>query len=106
MEQFSTSMADDGDHMQVVLHAGFSDDHWAALERFYREKLDEGQRHWELDLRRLTYINSMMLGLFVSMNTDVITTGGDLRLVVAQNSMINQLLTLSKLRQIVTVMAI
>ena len=57
-------------------------------------------------LRSLAYMNSQMLGLVVGMNTRIGASGGYLRLIVAEGSMIHQLLTISKLHRLVTVQAV
>jgi anti-anti-sigma factor len=103
METFTPTLAEAEQRAQILFRPRFSDENWAEFEEYFRPELGRGILSWELDLRQMTFVNSMLLGLLLNMHSEVSAAGGRVCLVVETKSMINQLLTLSKLRQIVTV---
>lgn len=88
---------------RVKLPPGFDANNWGQLERYYREKIGEGHLKWELDLTQLLFFSSSMLGLAIGFNTIVATRNGSLRLIVAKNSALAQLMKISKVDRILTV---
>lgn len=88
---------------RITLPAGFDATIWGQLERYYREKIGEGHLKWELDLTQLQFFSSTMLGLAIGFNTIVATRNGSLRLIVAKNSSLAQLMKISKVDRILNV---
>jgi anti-anti-sigma regulatory factor len=106
MEPFSATTVTKEKTVQVVLQPSFCDANWDALELFVKSQMGKGLIYFDLDLRRLTFLNSMMLGLIVGLNGMLGAEGGHARLIVDEDSMINQLLTISKLRRVLTVITV
>ena len=86
----------------VSLNPNFQVDDWKVFEQFYTSRVKEVSQ-WDLDLRRLTFMNSMLMGLIVGLNAVVNNNQGQLRLVVARNSKIGELLHQAKVDRILTI---
>jgi anti-anti-sigma regulatory factor len=106
MEPFSATTVTNEKTVQVVFQPGFCDANWDAFALFAKSQMEKGLIYFDLDLRRLTFLNSMMLGLIVGFNGMLGAMGGQARLIVEEKSMINQLLTISKLRRVLTVITV
>lgn len=88
---------------RILIMDGFRMFHWEEMDREFRAKLAEGNLNWDLDVRQLAFVNSMLLGLFVEMNGLITLAGGSMRLVVLRNSQLTQLLQLSRLNRLIKV---
>lgn len=89
--------------VQISLHSDFQGDHWPELQTYYSGKIQEGYLHWDLDLRELNFINSMMLGHLVSFNKALVGQGGQLRLVLKRDNPITQLIHYARINRIIRV---
>lgn len=103
MASFRSTLIPPDNCVQVVLAPNFSDQHWAEFEEFFEEHIAKGFIFWDLDLRQMTYMNSLLMGLLVGLNAQLRTHRGNLRLVVREKSAVDQVLTISKLRRIMAV---
>jgi anti-anti-sigma factor len=102
-DKFSTTSYPSERSIKVALNEDFQHGDWDAIGTLLTQRLQRDIVFWDLDLRRLGFMNSQMLGLIVGMNSEIKMRGGQLRLVVREGSPIDQLLTLSKVRRIITV---
>mgnify|MGYP006282654677 CR=1 FL=1 len=89
--------------MHVTLHDGFPVEAWEQLIEFYQQKIEGGVVNWELDLRRLRFMNSQALGMIISFNASVINRGGRLRILVDRSSYVDNLIHTTKLNRILDV---
>lgn len=89
---------------RLQLPAGFDVKDWGTIERYYREKIHAGHLQWELDLTRINFFSSTMLGLLIGFNTILQTRGGTLRVIVQKDSSLLQLLKLSKVDRIIAIL--
>ncbi|HOE95218.1 MAG TPA: STAS domain-containing protein [Candidatus Sumerlaeota bacterium] len=87
--------------LQIVLLPGFRQEYWDELMHYVENTDRSGNYRWDLDLRRIEVINSMMLGLIVGLRARLDARGGNLRVLIAPNSKVEQLLQLTRLDQIV-----
>lgn len=92
--------------VHVAFSPAFLDTDWPEFDRYYKSQFEKGFLFWDIDLRNLAFMNSQLLGLFVGLNSELTHCSGQLRLLVAENSMIDQLLTISKLRRIMTIVTV
>lgn len=89
--------------IRVTLLPTFEWSLWEDLEQFYYSRIEQGIIHWELDLRQIHHINSMLIGLMVGFNTILTSRKGSLRLLVSKGSPTFQVLFLSKIPRIIPV---
>lgn len=100
---FATQYYDKTNYMTVELLPDFTLRHWTRFENFYRQKVDEGVVNWDLDLRQLLAINSLLLGLLIGLNTDLRKNNGCLRLRVDGQSEVAGQIYESRVNRIITV---
>ena len=90
--------------MQIVLRAGFTHENWPELQEFCQTNLSNDAIHfWDLDLRQVPYINSMLLGLLVGFNAVILNRGAEFRLLVAKGSKTAEIIYFSKINRIINV---
>src|ERR1035437_3398660 len=69
MASFESQFFETTGAMQVVLSPAFSNENWPELQAFYNAQSQNAAIHaWDLDMRRLAFINSMLLGMLVGFN--------------------------------------
>ncbi len=88
---------------QLCLLPEFHPDHWDDVSPIIDEKIGHGFLTWDIDLRKLTLINSIMLGYFVELNGKLMSTRGSLRLILKRDSKLLQLIALSKIHLIIPI---
>lgn len=76
---------------------------WPAVAKHLRDKLAEGILNVELDLRRLSRIDSLGLGIIVGMNVTASHHGGSFRLLVERGTAIHNLMILTKMHLLLTI---
>jgi anti-anti-sigma regulatory factor len=89
--------------MEVVLHFDFKVDQWEDFQKNFSDQLKQDTLKWDLDLRQIRFISSMILGLIVGFNTIVRGHSGILRVITTRNSQVSQLLKPSRLNYILKV---
>jgi anti-anti-sigma regulatory factor len=101
---FSIHYHETGNRITIALNPGFSIQDWETFMAFVRHKIGQKVLNWDLDLRRIPCLSSMLLGAMVTLNMVIRSQRGDLRLIVAKGSRVAQLFVLSKLNRIITMM--
>ncbi len=76
---------------------------WASILEFFKDHLKNGVNQWEIDLRPLSFINSVGLGALVTMNTSCRVQKGKFQVMVEPNSQIARVLKLSRLQLIMQI---
>lgn len=89
--------------MRVTLEKQFNNEQFELLIKFYQERLAGGVINWDLDMRQLEMINSMMLGMLVAFNASVSSRGGRLRMILKKASKVAELIIITKLDRIINV---
>jgi hypothetical protein len=100
---FSTKYYAKSGCMVLKLNEDFNFDDWLNVETVYRKKIEQGILYWDLDIRRLRFVNSFFLGHALSLNAYLANHKGTLRIMVEKDSKIASLLYMSKINQIVKI---
>lgn len=87
----------------VVIKAAIMQDDWDVLTALVRTRMDAGAIAWDMDLRQVPLLTSLMLGSIVGINMLLQTRKGNLRLLVEKESRVAKLLYMSKLNRIIMV---
>lgn len=89
--------------MTVEWRPDFTMEDWEEFSTASRARLEEGVRDWSFDLRRINFINSLILGAIIGFNMVLQAGKGNLSLLVEPGSRVVQLIRLSKIDRIVSV---
>ena len=101
--QFHDAATGSPEGLKIILHSGFNVENWPELKDFYRAKIADGIHDIDLDLREIQFFCSMMLGYIIEMNITLARNRGSLRLIVAENSKLRELLFTAKIDRIVPI---
>ena len=88
---------------QLSLLPEFRTEDWDDVCATIDDKISRGYLTWDVDLRQLTLINSIILGYLVELNGRLIGARGSLRLILEKDSKLLQLIALSKIHLIVPI---
>ncbi len=103
MFTFKAFPAGSHEKIRLTLDSKFSLEHWSQLERFYQNEVAQGCLQWVLDLSRMSFMSSMLLGMIVGFNTLLATRGGQLNLFLGENHRLIQLFAVTRLDQIISI---
>jgi len=98
---FLTRYNTETETMIVELVPEFKPEDWTIFSSFSRKHIASGVLRWDLNLGKLFFMSSPLLGSVIGLNTFLRTRQGALRLIVKEGSSVANLMHLSKLDQIV-----
>jgi anti-anti-sigma regulatory factor len=90
--------------MQIVLAPEFTAENWPEVDAFYQQNADRDSIHfWDMDMRQVPHINSMLLGMLVAFNAVIENRGGKFRLLLAKGSKTAEVIRFAKIHRIINV---
>lgn len=87
--------------MLVKFKDGFQSEDWTELIGYCSKHCAEGIVDWEIDMTHMSFINSLHVGVLVSLNTTVAAKGGKLSLTVKDDTSLAKQLRFSRIDQII-----
>jgi len=104
MASFESQYMENQQTMQIVLGPSFGHEQWGELQAFYGAQCETPElRLWVIDMRQVTFLNSMLLGLLVGFNAVVSSRGQEFRLLVTKGSKPAEILYFAKLNRIINI---
>ncbi len=92
--------------VRVEITPSFDSTDWEQMFTEVRGRSQEAGLNWEIDATQLSFINSIMLGQIIEINSLVAGGGGSLRLILTRDSRLIQLIQLAKINRIVKVIEV
>ena len=103
---FDLRVYENSQTIEVILQSHFGVDHWQQLENYYREQIGKGKVNWDLDLRNLGFLSSLLIGLIIGLNTILISRQGMLRLIIPKGSHLAEIFRIARLNRVLAILEV
>ncbi len=89
--------------VKVTFNSNLTSPEWQELREKMKEMIDEGYIFWEFNLSRLKSPTSTDLGMWVACNAVLTNYSGKMQFVVREDSMVKNLIRITKLDLILSI---
>ena len=87
----------------VAFSPGMEPKDWQRLQSEIAQRVNEGYRVWQLDLDRLSHIDSAFIGSIVILNAAIRDMACDMEVILREGSPVTRIFNLLKLEKLISV---